>query len=175
MQRIILGGGCFWCTQSVFSRVRGVSAVTAGYAGGSAHTADYQSVCTGETGHVEVIDVAFDDGVVSLDVLLDIFFATHDPTTPNRQGNDIGTQYASVIFYTDEAQLAIIKQKLAELGKLGINAVTRIEPAPKFYAAEDYHQDFFAKNPEQGYCNFAIPPKLAKLRTVFGEWVKDGA
>lgn len=172
MQEIILGGGCFWCTESVFLAVKGVDSVTSGYAGGQAETADYESVCSGQTGHVEVIKVVYDEQVIDLSSILDIFFATHDPTTLNRQGNDIGTQYASVIFYTDEADLPIINDKIATLKADGINVVTRVEKAPAFYPAEDYHQNFFAKNPTQGYCNFAIPPKLQKLKAGFGEFLK---
>ncbi|STZ56413.1 Peptide methionine sulfoxide reductase MsrA [Moraxella lacunata] len=172
MQEIILGGGCFWCTESVFLAVKGVISVTSGYAGGQAETADYESVCSGQTGHVEVIKVVYDEQVIDLSNILDIFFATHDPTTPNRQGNDIGTQYASVIFYTDEADLPIINDKIATLKADGINVVTRVEKAPAFYPAEDYHQNFFAKNPTQGYCNFAIPPKLQKLRAGFSTLLK---
>ncbi|OPH39136.1 peptide-methionine (S)-S-oxide reductase MsrA [Moraxella equi] len=172
MQEIILGGGCFWCTESVFLAVKGVDSVTSGYAGGQAETADYESVCSGQTGHVEVIKVVYDEQVIDLSSILDIFFAMHDPTTLNRQGNDIGTQYASVIFYTDEADLPIINDKIAMLKADGINVVTRVEKAPAFYQAEDYHQNFFAKNPTQGYCNFAIPPKLQKLKAGFGEFLK---
>lgn len=172
MQEIILGGGCFWCTESVFSAVKGVTSVTSGYAGGTKETADYETVCMGKSGHVEVVRVVFDEAVIDLTIILDIFFATHDPTTPNRQGHDIGTQYASVIFYHDDAQLDVIQQKIHELRQLGVAVVTRVEPAPPFYVAEVYHQNFFAKNPTQGYCNFTIPPKLQKLKLGFGEYLK---
>lgn len=172
MQEIILGGGCFWCTESVFLAVKGVISVTSGYAGGQAETADYESVCSGQTEHVEVIKVVYDEQVIDLSSILDIFFATHDPTTLNRQGNDIGTQYASVIFYDNEANLPIINDKIATLKADGINVVTRVEKAPTFYQAEDYHQNFFAKNPTQGYCNFVIPPKLHKLKAGFGTLLK---
>ncbi|WP_435939097.1 peptide-methionine (S)-S-oxide reductase MsrA [Moraxella bovoculi] len=172
MQHIILGGGCFWCTESIFLSLKGVQSVVSGYAGGTAQTADYETVCTGRTGHVEVIDVTFDESVIDLSVILDVFFATHDPTTLNRQGNDIGTQYASVIFYTDDAQLDMIHDKIGSLKADGIAVVTQVRPAPKFYQAEDYHQNFFAKNPTQSYCNFAIPPKLVKLRANFSEYLK---
>ncbi len=172
MQEIILGGGCFWCTESVFSEVKGVTSVTSGYAGGTKETADYETVCTGKSGHVEVVRVVFDEAVIDLTTILDIFFATHDPTTPNRQGHDIGTQYASVIFYHDDVQLDVIQQKIHELTQLGVDVVTRVEPAPPFYVAEVYHQNFFAKNPTQGYCNFTIPPKLQKLKVGFGEYLK---
>lgn len=172
MQEIILGGGCFWCTESVFLAVKGVIGVTSGYAGGQEETANYDMVCTGRTGHVEVIKVVFDESVIDLSIILDIFFATHDPTTLNRQGNDIGTQYASVIFYKNNDELDIIRRKIHELTQAGVDVVTRVEPAPPFYAAEAYHQNFFAKNPTQGYCNFAIPPKLQKLNAGFGQFLK---
>ena len=172
MQTIILGGGCFWCTESVFLTVKGVQSVTSGYAGGSADTANYKAVCTGQTDHAEVIKVEFDEAVITLDTILNIFFTIHDPTTPNRQGNDIGSQYRSVIFYTDENQKPIIKQSINQLQNMGLHVVTEVAPAPEFFAAEDYHQDYFNKNPTQGYCQFAIPPKLAKLRQNFAGYLK---
>lgn len=172
MQEIILGGGCFWCAESVFLAVKGVDSVTSGYAGGQAETADYESVCSGQTGHVKVIKVVYDEQIIDLSSILDIFFATHDPTTLNRQGNDIGTQYASVIFYDNESDLPIIHDKITTLKADGIDVVTRVEKAPAFYQAEDHHQNFFAKNPTQGYCNFAIPPKLHKLKAGFGTLLK---
>lgn len=172
MQEIILGGGCFWCTQSVFLTVKGIISATSGYAGGQAETADYESVCGGQTGHVEVIKIVYDKQVINLSTILDIFFATHDPTTLNRQGNDVGTQYASVIFYDNETDLAIINDKIAALKANDIPVVTRVEKAPIFYQAEEYHQNFFSKNPTQGYCNFAIPPKLQKLKTEFSAFLK---
>ena len=172
MQTIILGGGCFWCTESVFLAVKGIQSVTSGYAGGSADTANYKAVCTGQTDHAEVIKVEFDEAVITLDTILNIFFTIHDPTTPNRQGNDIGSQYRSVIFYTDENQKPIIKQSINQLQNMGLHVVTEVAPAPEFFAAEDYHQDYFNKNPTQGYCQFAIPPKLAKLRQNFAGYLK---
>lgn len=171
MQSIVLGGGCFWCTESVFLKLKGVQTVTSGYMGGTADTADYETVCTGETGHIEVIKVEFDPTIISLDELLDVFFVIHDPTTLNRQGNDIGTQYASAIFVNDEQKI-IAENKLSELKNKGINAVTKILPLQEFYTAEDYHQNFFNKNPTQPYCNFAIPPKLAKLKEKFSHLIK---
>lgn len=168
MQTIILGGGCFWCTESVFRQVKGVSNVTSGYAGGEEVTANYKAVCGGDTGHIEVIQVEFDNAIISLEVVLDIFFATHDPTTRDRQGNDVGEQYRSVVFYTDESQKPTIDRVIGELrDKNGINVVTEVHPAPPFFVAEDYHQDFYNKNPEQSYCNFVIPPKFAKLKQYF--------
>ncbi|MCL1623046.1 peptide-methionine (S)-S-oxide reductase MsrA [Moraxella sp. Tifton1] len=173
MQSIILGGGCFWCTQSVFTSIKGVHSVISGYAGGLADTANYESVCMGDTGHVEVVKVVFDEREIGLSVILDIFFATHDPTTLNRQGNDIGSQYASVIFYTQESQLEHITNKINHLKSQGIDIVTQSAPAPTFYPAEEYHQNFYAKNPTQSYCNFTIPPKLMKLRTAFADHLKS--
>lgn len=171
MQKIVLGGGCFWCVESVFRQLQGVVNVTSGYMGGAAQTADYESVCTGETGHVEVVQVEFDG--VSLDDVLAVFFATHDPTTPNRQGNDVGTQYASVIFYGDDEQQAVAQAMIDSLKSQGVAVVTRLEPAQVFYPAEEYHQDFYAKNPTQAYCNFAIPPKLAKMREKFAHLLNN--
>lgn len=169
-QRIVLGGGCFWCTEAVFLALNGVEAVVSGYMGGTADTANYQAVCTGTTGHVEVIEVTFSDDL-ALSTVLDVFFATHDPTTLNRQGNDVGTQYASVIFVTP-AQVATCQQKINELKAQGLDIVTDIRPLQPFYPAEDYHQDFFNKNPSQSFCNFAIPPKLQKLRANFAHLLK---
>ena len=171
MQSIILGGGCFWCTESVFLSVRGVNGVTSGYMGGDAATANYQAVCGGNTGHIEVIKVDFDETVVPLEVILDIFFATHGPTTKDRQGNDVGSQYRSVVFYTDEAQKPTVDRTINKLRDMGVDVVTEVHPAETFYLAEDYHQDFFNKNPSQAYCNFAIPPKLAKLRKEFDKYM----
>ena len=171
MQTIILGGGCFWCTESVFLSVKGVQQVTSGYTGGDAATANYNAVCGGDTGHIEVIKVDFDESVTPLEVILDIFFATHDPTTRDRQGNDVGSQYRSVIFYTDEQQKPTIDRTINKLRDMGLDIVTEVHPASEFFEAEDYHQDYFNKNPDQGYCQFAIPPKLAKLRKQFNEYV----
>lgn len=172
-QHILLGGGCFWCTESVFLAVNGVQSVTSGYAGGKAATANYEAVCSGSTGHVEVVKVSFDDAIVPLTVILDVFFATHDPTTRDRQGNDVGSQYRSVICYTDASQQQAAQTKIQTLRSDGIAVVTEILPAPEFYPAEDYHQDFFNQNPNQAYCNFAIPPKLAKLRQGFADYLKN--
>lgn len=171
MQTIILGGGCFWCTESVFLSVKGVQSVTSGYTGGDAATANYKAVCGGNSGHVEVIKVEFDEAIIPLEVVLDIFFATHDPTTKDRQGNDVGSQYRSAVFYTDEAQKPTIDRTINKLRDLGLNIVTEVHPIGEFFEAEEYHQDYFNKNPEQGYCQFAIPPKLAKLRQEFNDYL----
>lgn len=167
MTKAILGGGCFWCTEAVFLRLKGVQSVVSGYVGGLAETANYQAVCTGTTDHAEVIQIEFDERVIDFARLLDIFFVIHDPTTLNQQGNDVGSQYRSVIFYVDEQQKLIAEQKIKELKALGIAVVTELSPAPTFYPAESYHQNFYARNPTQGYCNAVIPPKLAKLRHYF--------
>lgn len=167
MAKAILGGGCFWCTEAVFLQLKGVQSVVSGYAGGLAETANYQAVCTGMTDHAEVIQIEFDERVIDFARLLDIFFVIHDPTTLNQQGNDVGSQYRSVIFYVDEQQKLIAEQKIKELKALGIAVVTELSPAPIFYPAESYHQSFYARNPTQGYCNAVIPPKLAKLRHYF--------
>ena len=168
-QRAVFGGGCFWCTDAVFRQVKGVSCVTSGYAGGARPNPTYEQICSGATGHAEVIAVDFDDSQISYDTLLDIFFATHDPTTLNRQGNDTGTQYRSVIYYQNDDQQRIAAEKITQLKQQGIHAVTELSEAVPFYPAEDYHQDFYTKNPTQGYCNFSIPPKLSKLKQYFSD------
>ena len=165
-------GGCFWCTEAVFKQVRGVTEVVSGYAGGTADQANYDAVCGGSTGHVEVIKVVFDEAKIGLSDLLLIFFATHDPTQLNRQGNDVGTQYASVIFYEGEEQKKAGEEVIAALKADGLDVKTRLDPAPEFFEAEDYHQDFYARNPSQGYCNAVIPPKLAKLQSKFVDYLK---
>lgn len=169
LERAVVGGGCFWCTESVFRAVRGVQAVTSGYAGGARPNPTYEQICSGATGHAEVIAIDFDPTQIPFERILDIFFATHDPTTLNRQGNDMGTQYRSVIFYQNEAQEKLAKAKIEALKTEGIKAVTELSPAPVFYPAEQYHQNFYEKNPEQGYCSFMIPPKLSKLKQYFSD------
>jgi peptide-methionine (S)-S-oxide reductase len=158
LQRAIVGGGCFWCTESVFRAVRGVKAVISGYAGGARPNPTYEQICSGATGHAEVIAIDFDPSQISYERILDIFFATHDPTTLNRQGNDMGSQYVQ-----NKQALAKIEQLKTE----GIQVVTELSPAPEFYPAEPYHQNFYEKNPDQGYCSFMIPPKLSKLKQYF--------
>ena len=171
MQTIILGGGCFRCTESVFLSLKGVQSVVSGYMGGEATTANYQAVCGGNTGHVEVINITFDESVLPLEVLLDVFFGTHDPTTKDRQGNDVGSQYRSVVYYTNDNQKPTIDRTINKLRDMGLNIVTEVHPAVEFYIAEEAHQDFFNRNPGQAYCNFAIPPKLAKLRKEFSQYM----
>ncbi len=173
MQHALFGGGCFWCTEAVFLQLKGVSAVTSGYAGGHVQQPTYEQICNGDTQHAEVIMIDYDEAQISFTQLLDVFFATHDPTTLNRQGNDIGTQYRSVIYYLNEEQRVQAQQRIDALKADGLDIVTELSPAPVFYPAEDYHQNFFARNPSQGYCNFAIPPKLMKLRSKFQDLLKE--
>lgn len=169
-QLATFGSGCFWCSDPLFRDLRGVTSVTVGYAGGRKSNPTYEEVCSGSTGHAEVIQVAFDPAVISYAQLLEVFFLTHNPTTLNRQGNDVGPQYRSVIFFHDPAQ-----QKTAEAIKQKIQAekifpdpiVTAIEPFTSFYPAEEYHQNYYAKNPDQAYCQAIIDPKVAKFRKKF--------
>jgi peptide-methionine (S)-S-oxide reductase len=159
-----LGGGCFWCTEAVIERLPGVKKVVSGYAGGHVANPTYEEVCTGTTGHAEVIQVEFDPAVVSYEKVLEVFFEAHDPTSLNRQGADEGTQYRSVIFYHNEEQKkAAAKAKIAAQALWSDPIVTEIKPLEKFYPAEGYHQDYFRRNPNQGYCSFVIRPKVKKL------------
>jgi peptide-methionine (S)-S-oxide reductase len=165
-----LGGGCFWCLEAVFELLQGVSKVESGYAGGQAPEPSYQQVCTGRTGHAEVVQVTFDPEVLPFAELLDVFFAIHDPTTLNRQGADVGTQYRSVIFYHSEEQRRAAEERVAALNAAGIwdrPIVTEIAPLVQFYRAEDYHQEYFRRNPGQGYCQAVVSPKVAKFRKQF--------
>ena len=162
-----LGGGCFWCLEAAFQRLKGVVSVVSGYAGGTVPDPGYRQVCTGTTGHAEVVQVGFDNALIDFATLLRVFFSIHDPTTLNRQGADVGTQYRSVIFYHDDSQAAIARALIAELGAEGLwdgPIVTQVLPLPTFYPAEPYHQDYYRQNPHQGYCQVVISPKLAKLR-----------
>ena len=172
----ILGGGCFWCIEAVYDNLQGVKSVESGYAGGHVDNPTYRQVCGGDTGHAEVTRVTFDPAVISYRDLLDVFFTVHDPTTLNRQGNDMGTQYRSVIFYTSEEQRRQAEEAIRELNaarKLPGPVVTAVEPAGKFFIAEDYHQEYFANNPSQPYCLMTIPPKLKKLKEKFAARVKS--
>lgn len=160
----ILGGGCFWCTEAVFEKIKGVSEVVSGYAGGKNENPTYKEICTGTTGHAEVIKIVFDPKVVSYEKILEIFGLCHDPTTLNRQGADVGTQYRSTIMYLNEEQKRIAEEWKKKWGdKFEDPAVTEIVKAPIFYKAEEYHQDYYRKNPNQGYCSYVIRPKLKKL------------
>lgn len=171
------GGGCFWCVEAVFERLEGVHIVESGYAGGEVDDPTYDEVCSGTTGHAEVCRIEFDPEKVSYLDLLEVFFQTHDPTTLNRQGNDRGTQYRSVIFTHDEEQKATaerVKRELDASGAWDDPIVTEISPLPRYWPAEPYHQDYFAQNPTQGYCAYVISPKLDKFRKAFKEKLKKG-
>jgi len=165
-----LGGGCFWCLEAVYERVEGVALVRSGYTGGSVADPSYEEVCRGTTGHAEVVQVAFDPSVISYREILDIFFAIHDPTTLDRQGHDVGTQYRSVIFHHSEGQRLAAAQALAELDAQGIwdaPLVTQVAPLGAFHPAEAYHQEYFRRNPSQPYCQAVVAPKVAKFRQKF--------
>lgn len=167
-----LAGGCFWCLEAVFLELKGVESVRSGYAGGTLPNPSYELVCTGTTGHAEVVQIAFDSNVVSFRDLLDIFFVIHDPTTLNRQGADVGTQYRSAIFYHTPQQKAEAERAIAELEAAHVwddPIVTEIVPLETFYPAEEYHRDYFRRNPNQGYCRAVIAPKVAKFRKQFFE------
>lgn len=173
----MFGGGCFWCTEAIFEQLKGVESVESGYAGGTTVDPTYQDVCSGQTGHAEVIRIEYDPDQVAYEKLLEVFFKTHDPTTLNRQGPDSGTQYRSSIFYFDDEQKSTaerIKKSLDESGAYAKPIVTEIVAAATFYPAEDYHQDYFRKNPEAGYCQYSIRPKLDKFKKVFSESLKEG-
>lgn len=172
---LVVGGGCFWCVEAVFERLKGVHSVENGYAGGPKPNPTYREVTTGTTGHAEVVKIVYDPNVVSRDDLLRVFFTTHDPTTLNRQGADVGTQYRSAIFCHSEEQRRIAeeyKRRLDASGAFPAPIVTEIAPASSFYKAEDYHQDYYAQNGSQGYCQMVIRPKLEKFRKVFADKLK---
>ena len=165
-----LGGGCFWCLEAVFRETRGVISAVSGYMGGGSPNPTYKEVCSGDSGHVEVVQVTFDPAEITFRQILEIFFVIHDPTTLNRQGNDIGTQYRSVIYCHSPEQLAAARATITELaGAFDDPIVTTVEEAATFWPAEDYHQDYLANNPYQPYCMFVVAPKLAKFRKTFSE------
>jgi peptide-methionine (S)-S-oxide reductase len=171
-----LGGGCFWCLQPAFQDLKGVHEVSVGYAGGHVENPSYELVCTGRTGHAEVVQLAFDPAVVSYEDLLRIFFTLHDPTTLDRQGNDVGPQYRSIILYHTATQEKAAREVIGETDRQGLWSrplVTQVEPLEAFYPAEAYHQDYFAKNPNQGYCRAIIAPKVAKFRAHYAERLKQ--
>jgi peptide-methionine (S)-S-oxide reductase len=173
-----LAGGCFWCLEAVFEQLQGVLAVESGYSGGATHSPAYHDVCEGDTGHAEVVQVTFDPGVITYRDILDVFFATHDPTTLNRQGNDVGTQYRSAIFYHSPEQKRAAEEKIAQLASERVfdaPIVTEVAPMTKFYQAETYHQGYFRANPAQPYCQFVVAPKLAKFRKKFAERLKPNS
>lgn len=170
-----LGGGCFWCIEAVFDDLEGVISVESGYSGGRRPNPTYEQVCTGTTGHAEVVQITFDPRQLSFEDLLKVFFTIHDPTTPNRQGADVGAQYRSVIFYRDQKQKETAERVIRELDTQNIwpvPIVTEIAPFDTFYVAEDYHQEYFANNPAQPYCNVVIAPKVAKFRKQFADRLK---
>ncbi|MEY4066863.1 MAG: hypothetical protein RIQ44_75 [Actinomycetota bacterium] len=173
MQSFVLGGGCFWCLDSTYMQFRGVVDVVVGYAGGATVNPGYEAVCSGSTGHAEVVRVDFDEDQISPEVILDMFFTLHDPTQLNRQGNDVGTQYRSCMFYIDDAQRELFEAARARAREAwGNGVVTTIQPLETFWVGEEYHQDFFAKNPNQGYCNMVVLPKMLKTRKAFTEYVR---
>jgi len=174
-EQATLGGGCFWCLEAVFEQLKGVVKVVSGYAGGKLENPTYRQVCGGNTGHAEVVQVTFDPTVLSFHDLLRVFFASHDPTTLNRQGADVGTQYRSVILYHDAAQRAVAEATIANLNQARIwdrPIVTQLAPLSKFYPAEDYHQGYFRAHQEEGYCQYVISPKVAKFRKQFADRLK---
>ena len=176
LQTIVLGGGCFWCTEAVFVKVRGITDVESGYANGHVERPSYEQVCTGTTGHNEVVKLTFDPARISVRQILEIFFVIHDPTTLNRQGNDSGTQYRSGIYTTTPEQKQVAEDMIREITgqKLfGRPIVTEVLPLANYWPAEEYHQDFFEKNPYQGYCVAVAAPKVAKFRKTFAELVKE--
>ncbi len=175
LDTITLGGGCFWCTEAVFQQVEGVISVTSGYSGGNIANPTYREVTSGLTGHAEVVQIVYDKNLVNLEDILKVFFRTHNPTTLNRQGADVGTQYRSVVFFHDETQHKValeIKQKLNEQAIWNDPIVTEIVPFEAFYKAEEYHQNYYNKNPNQGYCQFVIVPKLEKFNQLFKDLKK---
>jgi peptide-methionine (S)-S-oxide reductase len=173
---ITVGGGCFWCTEAVFEQLKGAETVESGYSGGTVPNPTYEQVSSGDTGHAEVSQITFDPGVVSLKVILEVFFTVHDPTTLDRQGNDVGTQYRSVIFYRNDEQKAVAKQVIKEIAAAKIwdgQIVTQLSPFKAFYKAEDYHQEYFKLHGRQPYCQMVIAPKVAKFREHFRSLLKD--
>ena len=170
-----LGGGCFWCVEAIFQRIHGVKSVKSGYAGGQVDNPTYEDVCSGQTGHAEVIQVEFDPAVVAYEQILEVFWLAHDPTTLNRQGADAGTQYRSAIFYHDDEQKQIAEEFIKDLNAQNIwgrSIVTEVTKLDKFYMAEDYHQEYFARNPYQPYCQAVVAPKVSKFRKHFLELLK---
>jgi len=175
-ETITLGGGCFWCTEAVFEQLKGVEKVESGYSGGTVPNPSYEQVCAGDTGHAEVSQITFDPKVISLKQILEVFFTVHDPTTLNRQGNDVGTQYRSVIFFRNDDQNAVTQQVIKEIAAAKIwdgKIVTELVPFKAFYKAEDYHQEYFRLHGSQPYCQVVIAPKVAKFREHFKDLLKS--
>jgi peptide-methionine (S)-S-oxide reductase len=163
MAKAVFGGGCFWCLDAIFRKVKGVQEIICGYAGGKRPNPTYEQVCTGVSGHAEVVEIVYDENKISYEELLDIFFEIHDPTQLNRQGNDIGAQYRSIILYLDENQEKAAEKKIEELKNKGLDIVTELKVLDKFYPAEEYHQNYFTKNSGQPYCQYVILPKIEKF------------
>jgi len=175
LEKATFGSGCFWCTEAIFEELKGVHSVVSGYAGGKVLNPTYEEVCTGTTGYAEVTQITYDPSVITYDELLEVFWKTHDPTTLNRQGNDVGPQYRSAIFYHNEEQKLLAEKYKAELDKSGAwdnPIVTEITPLTNYFPAENYHQDYYNNNPNQGYCAFVIAPKLEKFKKVFKDKLK---
>ena len=175
LAKATFAGGCFWCTEAVYAELKGVTAVTSGYIGGRVPNPTYNDVCTGQTGHAEAIEIEYDPAIVPFEKLLEVFFATHDPTTLNRQGADVGTQYRSGVFYHDDEQKRIAEDVITRLDQARVfpgKIVTEVTKATIFYPAEDYHQDYFARNPFQPYCQAVAAPKVAKVHKFFKDLVK---
>lgn len=171
-----LGGGCFWCLEAAFEPLKGVQQVTSGYAGGNTTNPTYESVSSGKTGHAEVVQIRFDPSVISYETLLNVFFTLHDPTTPNQQGHDIGTQYRSIILTHDESQRQAAEAAIATINqskRYSRPVVTQVEPLEHFYAAEEYHQDYFAKHPEKAYCQLVVAPKVNKVKETYKPLLKE--
>lgn len=171
-QTVVLGGGCFWCTEAVFEDLKGVVSVMPGYAGGSSPNPSYHSIHGGKTGHAEVIEVTFDPSIITFHDLLTVFFALHDPTTLNRQGADVGSEYRSTVLFTTEAQRTETEAFIVELNQTGPKVVTEVKPLEKFYPAEEEHRQFYKKNTAAGYCQVVINPKMEKLKKRFNELLK---
>jgi peptide-methionine (S)-S-oxide reductase len=170
LQTATVAGGCFWCTEAVFKQIEGVESVTSGYAGGHVEDPSYDAVCSGDTGHAECVQVEYDPDVIDYEDILTVFFATHNPTTEDRQGPDVGSQYRSAVFYHDEAQREAVEATIDDLDEQYDDPiVTEVEPLETFYPAEQYHQDYYERNPNQGYCAVNIDPKLKKLNEQFRE------
>lgn len=177
MKQVVFGGGCFWCTEAVFQMLKGVSKVESGYAGGALENPSYERVSGGNTGHAEVIRVSYDPAIITYEDLLTVFFGSHDPTTPNRQGNDVGEQYRSVIFYGDEKEKEIAEKLIKDVDVSltdGTHVVTQLEPLTVFYPAESYHRNYFKENKSAPYCQLIIEPKVEKVRKRFAELVNHG-
>lgn len=176
MTEFVLGGGCFWCTEAIFRRLKGVHTVESGYAGGSIPNPSYEQVTTGQTGHAEVVKVVFNEAIIPAKTLLQIFFTIHNPTTPNRQGADYGPQYRSIMLYTSPEQETVFEAARHDAQRIWDNPiVTEIVPLDMFYLAESYHQRYYEKNPQAGYCSIVIAPKVVKARQQFAQWLQDDA